>query len=185
MDGKNKIEDIVDGLSGAPDREAVRFPDARTGELYTETVNGLPGHRVVVKDGFVYIYEGQGMSGMVMLEEPPLVFDPGYPSHYGVVLSRYRDAPGGSQKIPVVIPQKGDYCRVDVTRKSPVSIPMGETALSAKTYEFRVAYKETVTVWTVDGAVAAIHVPSRDEYMVDAKYPMLREKIQMIVRRSL
>ncbi len=185
IEGTKKIEDAVSGISGTPDREAVRFPGNATGELYTETVNGLPGHRVVVKDGFVYVYEGQGMSGMVMLEDPPLVFDPRYPSHYGVVLGKYTESGGGPQKIPVVIPEKGDYCRIEITRTAPVSFPMGNTSVTAKSYAFKIGYRETATVWTIGDAVAAVYLPSGDEYMVDTQYPMLHEKIRMIVKRAL
>jgi hypothetical protein len=185
MEGKTKIEDVVEGEAKMPNREAVRYRDAESGELYAETVNGLPGYRVVVKDGYVYVYEGQGMAGMVMLEDPPVVFDPDYPSHYGVVLGMYREAAGGSQKIPVVIPAKGDYCKVEITRKAPASIPMGETSLSANTYEFRIGFKQTATVWTIGDAVAAVYLPSKDEDMVDTKYAMLHEKIRMIVKRAL
>jgi len=120
-----------------------------------------------------------------MLEDPPLVFDPGYPSHYGVVLGKYRESAGGSQKIPVVIPGKGDYCKVEVTRTGPVSIPMGKTSVTAKSYSFKIGYRETATVWTIGDAVAAVYLPSGDEYMVDAKYAMLHEKIRMIVKQAL
>jgi len=184
-EGTTKIVDALEGLSGEADREAVRYPGAEDGELYNETVNGLPGYRVVVKDGFVYVYEGQGMAGMVMLEDPPLVFDPSYPSHYGVLLAAFGDASRGSRKIPVVIPQKGDYCTVGITRKDAVPVPMGESSVSAREYEFRIGLTHTATVWTIDDAVAAVYLPAREELMVDAKYPMLQDKIRMIVKRAL
>ena len=182
---KGKIEDKIEGIGNNPDREATTLPGTTAGEIFTETANGLLAHNVVVKGEFVNIYYGQGMTGMVMVEDPPLVFDPTIPSHYGMLLERYSVSRGGTQKIPVIIPEKGDYCKIEISGKPPATIPVGETKKEAKVYQFRMEYNQHVTVWTLDDAVAAIYVPSKDEYIVNAKYPMLHQKIQMLVKRSM
>jgi hypothetical protein len=179
------IKDNISGTGTHPDREAVTLPGATTGEIFAETIGGIRSHSVVVKGEFINIYEGQGMTGMVVVEDPPLVFDPTYPSHYAMLLERYSASRGGVQKIPVIIPEKGDYCKIEITPQPAAVIPMGEGQMDSKVYQFRVAYNQYVTVWTLDNAVAAVYVPSGDEYMVDARYPMLHQKIQMLVKRSM
>ncbi|HLF13905.1 MAG TPA: hypothetical protein VI932_03325 [Bacteroidota bacterium] len=182
---KGKIEDIIDGTADNPDREATTLPGTTTGEIFTETLKGILAHNVAVKGEYVNIYDGEGMTGMVMVEDPPLVFDPTFPSHYGMLLEKYSASRGGTQKFSVIIPEKGDYCRVEISPRPPASIPVGETRKESKVYQFRVEYNQYVTVWTLDNAVAAVYVPWKNEYMVDAKYPMLHQKIQMLVKRSM
>lgn len=182
---KGTIRDAIEGIGGNPDREAVTRPGTVTGELFTEEAKGLLAHHVEVKGDFIYIYDGQGMTGMVALDEPPLVFDPSLPSHYGMLLERYDARKGGTQKVTVVVPEKEDYWKIEIAPRPPASIPIGEAQKEAKVYQYRVDFNQYVTIWTLDGEVAAVHVPWKDEYMVDAKYPMLREKIQMLVKRSI
>ncbi len=182
---KGKIEDNIDGTGANPDREATTYPGTTTGEIFSETAKGLKCHRVVVKGEYINIYDGEGMTGMVLVEDPPLVFDPTIPSHYGMLLERYSAARGGVQKISVIIPEKGDYCKIEISPRPAVSIPLGETQKESKVYQFRLEYNQYVTVWTLDNAVAAVYVPARDESMVDATYPMLHQKIQMLIKRSL
>lgn len=182
---KGAIRDEIKGVSGRPDREVTTLPGEKDGEIFAETVNGLPSHRVVVKGEYVNIYEGPGMTGMVMVEAPPLVFDATVPSHYGILMERYSSARGGTQRIPVIVPEKGDYCKIEVTPKPATSIAVGEAQVPAKVYQLRVEYNQYATVWMLGDAVAAVHVGSTDEYIVDAKYPMLHQKIQMIVKRSM
>ena len=183
--GKGKIEDNIEGAGTNPDREATTLPGTTTGEIFTEKAKGLKCHSVVVKGEYVNIYDGEGMTGMVLVEDPPLVFDPTIPSHYGMLLERYSAARGGVQKIPVIIPEKGDYCKIEISPRPAVSIPLGETQKESKVYQFRLEFNQYVTVWTLGDAVAAVHFPSKDETMVDAKYPMLHEKIQMLIKRSM
>ncbi len=182
---KGTIRDEIKGAAGRADREVTTLPGRVDGEIFAETMNGLPSHRVVVKGEYVNIYEGPGMTGMVMVEAPPLVFDATVPSHYGMLMERYNASRGGTQKIPVIVPEKGDYCNIEISPRPATSIPVGEAQLPAKVYQFRIEFNQYATVWLLGDAVAAVHVGSTDEYMVDAKYPMLHEKIQMIVRRSM
>lgn len=185
MEGTEAIEDRIVSADGETEREVTSRPGRAKEEIFTETVNGVLGYNVKVNDEFVYVYKGQGMTGMVMIEERPLVFDHTVPTHYGVLLGKYDGARGGTQKFAVIVPSKGDYCRVEITRKAPVTIPMGEAEMRAEVYQFRVEYKVYVTVWTLEGAPAAVYIPSTDEYMVDTRYPMLREKIQMLIKRAM
>lgn len=180
-----KVLDKIEGIGNIPDREAVTLTGATTGELFSEKQNGVRHHSVVVKGGFVNVYDGQGMTGMVAVEDPPHVFDPDLPSHYGILLGRYDPAKGGTQRISVVVPEKGDYWKVEIAPRPAATIPLGETQKEAKVYQVRVDFNQYVTLWTLDGEVAAVHVQSRDEYMVDAAYPMLQQKIQMLVKRSI
>jgi hypothetical protein len=182
---QGKVTDEIDGAGDNPDREAMTLPGTVTGEIFSETAGGLPAHSVVVKGEFVNIYQGQGMEGMVMVEAPPLVFDPTIPSHYGILMQRYDASRGGTQKIPVIVPEKGDYTKIEIAPRPPASIPLGETKKESAVYQLRVDYNQYVTLWMLDGAVAAVHVPAKDETMVDAKYPMLHQKIQMLVKRSM
>lgn len=185
IEGTELVEDIIISADGKTDREVRLYPGRAKEEIFSESVNGVLGYNVKVNDEFVYVYRGQGMTGMVMIEERPLVFDHTVPTHYGVLLKKYDATRGGTQKFPVIIPSKGDYCRIEITKKPSVDIPMGEGGMRAGVYEFRVEYKLYVTVWTLDDAVAAVYIPSKDEYMVDAKYAMLHQKIQMLVKRAM
>jgi hypothetical protein len=182
---KGTIRDDIEGIGNNPDREAVTLPGTVTGEIFTEKAKGLTAHSVVVKGDFVNVYDGQGMTGMIAIETPPLVFDPTLPSHYGMLLERYDDAKGGTQKVAVVLPEKGDYWKIEIAPRPAASIPFGETQKESKVYQFRVDFNLYVTIWTLDDEVAAVYVPWKDEYMVDAKYPMLQQKIQMLVKRSI
>ena len=182
---KGTIEDRIEGIGNHPDREAVTRPGTLTGEIFTEKEKGFPAHHVVVKGEFINIYEGQGMTGMIGLDAPPLVFDPSLPSHYGMLLGRYDRGKGGAQKITVVMPEKGDYWKIEISPRPAVSIPFGEKQKESKVYQFRVDFNQFATVWLLDDAVAAVYVPWKDEYMVDAQYPMLQQKIQMLVKRSI
>lgn len=180
-----KISDEIDGIGNNPDREATTLPGTVTGEIFTERAKGVLAHNVIVKGEFVNVYDGQGMTGMVALDAPPLVFDPTLPSHYGMLLGRYDRAKGGAQKIAVLIPEKDDYWKIEIAPRPPATIPVGETQMESKVYQFRIDFNQYVTVWTLDDEVAAVYVPWKDEYMVDAKYPMLQQKIQMLVKRSI
>lgn len=185
MDGTKEIQDRIVSADGKSERTVMLYPGRVKEEIYTESTDGALGYNVRVNDEFVYVYSGQGMTGMIALEQRPLVFDYTVPTHYGVLLNSYSDARGGTQKITVVIPSKGDYQPIAITRKPSVDIPMGEGSVRAGVYELRIEYKVYVTVWALDAAVAAVYIPAQDEYMVDAKYPMLHEKIQMLVKRAM
>jgi hypothetical protein len=180
-----KVLDNIVGMGKNPDREAVTLPGTTTGEIFSEKAKGLRAHSVVVKGDFVNVYDGEGMTGMIALDAPPLAFDPTLPSHYGMLLERYDASKGGTQKIAVVIPEKADYWKIEIAPRPPATIPVGEAQKESKVYQFRVDFNQYVTVWTLDGAVAAVYLPWNDEYMVDAQYPMLQQKIQMIVKRSI
>jgi hypothetical protein len=102
-----------------------------------------------------------------------------------MLMERYDVSKGGTQKVTVVVPEKDDYCKIEIAARPAASIPFGETQKESKVYQFRVDFNQYVTIWMLDGAVAAVYVPWKDEYMVDAQYPMLQQKIQMLVKRSI
>jgi hypothetical protein len=182
---QGRIIDEVDGLGGNPDREAVTNTGNPTGELFAEKANGLPAHSVVVKGEFVCVYDGQGMTGMLGLEAQPLVFDVSLPSHYRMLLGRYDARKGGTQQVSVIVPEKDDYWKLEIAPRPAASIALGTTQLESKVYQFKVDFNKYATIWMLDGTVAAVYLPWNDEYMVDARYPMLQQKIQMLVKRSI
>ncbi len=182
---EGSFDDNIEGVGTLPDREATTRPGVTTGEIFNESANGLPAHRVVVKGEYVTIYDGQGMTGMVMLEGSPLVFDPTIPSHYGILLGRYDERRGGAQKIQVIIPEMGDYRNIEITPRPAVRIQVGQASKEAKVYQFRLDAHQYAMVWTLDDAVAAVHLPSKDETMVDTKYPMLHQEIKAFVKRPM